>query len=950
MFQGGLANSGQSAHDPTRGNPVAGALLERDGVVAAILDAIVGSRSGRGRALFLLGEAGLGKTSLLALAQAKADGYRQGLGRGSAAEVTLPFGILNQALTALGASDLSRGTGSRPLDSRATVFHSALKAVRAGIPTLLALDDLQWADSDSLALLTFLCRRIADQPVVIVGTLRPNPEGAMDAVQRAAAEGDAAIETLAPLSPRAATELLETRTGKAVDEETARRAWEASGGNPLLLEHLATRLLPGGGLRVIGPGESALGFGLLLSRFAGVSSRAYEFARMASVLGTSFRVSDAAALSDHSARSAAQVVEELSRAGLIRGETPRTAEFVHPLFRQLLYEDIPEPVRSQHHANAFRLLAASGANISEAALHARLAGLSGDSQAIAVLTEAGRLATSAGAFSQARGHYQAAVDAAGDHAGPTLLMALGQAALASGDVQGAISTYRRAVNLPDLSPNTSVAARRLLGRALMVAGRHEQADIELNLAIETALRVDQSLAVEAQLDHASGRWQHNRADVSLTLLTRARALAQQLSPQLRRHADMAWGFIAFHMGDPAGMATVEEAARAAEADPASDLSDLAWSWGALGMWMLVARFAERFSESDRAFDIGYRAAQEARMPTAEATLAISQLDQHVRLGRLREASQLITRGAELAEVLPITAPWLGIARASLEFELGQPEGALAACSSAERLAAPYRDRLPVFWMWLGHIRGRLNLDSGRVVEAAEDYQQVEQVAATSQIIEPCVVPWSSSAIEAYVGAGRPADARRLIDQIDRLAVRLPCQWPRATAAIGRARLAVSEGDFDGADVNFRHGLGLLQKLPMPLINADAMITYGRFLRTHRHPREARPWFARALQLAETSNATRLWRLAREELLAAGGRRLRPRATLTPQETRVAQLAAEGLSDKQIGRRLSISERTVDAHLQHIYTKLAISSRRELMRQSIGGDEKFARRAVTTIGS
>lgn len=919
---------------------MAGALLEREGAIAEIDRVLADAGSSRGRALFLVGEAGLGKTSLLALARTKTHGFRQGLGRGTAAEVSLPFGILSQAMASLGDVELSRITARRPLDSRATAFQSTLKALRSGGPVLLALDDLQWADPDSLTLLTFLCRRIADQPVVIVGTLRANPPSAIETIRRVAIEGDAVIENLGPLSALASAELLEIETGRPLDPQTARHAWEASGGNPLLLKHLATSLLAEGKLRVMRPEkDSPAGLALLLPRFAGVSSPAYEFARMASVLGTSFRPSDATGLAHFSEKSAALALEELARAGLVRSESKRSAEFVHPLFRQLLYEEIPEPARNQYHAMAFRMLAASGAALSEAAAHARLAGLSGDPQAVAALEGAGRLAMSAGAFSQAREHYQAAVDAAGDQASASLWLALGQAALVGGDVEAALLAYRRVLTLPALPPEVNVTARRLLGRALMVAGRHDQAEAELSIAEEIALRIDRSLAIEVQLDHAGGRWQTTGADHMRELLASARELARDASPQLRRRVDLAWSFAVLHQGDPAGLAVVEAAARAAESDPVSDLGDMAWSWGALGMWMLVARFTERFAESTRAFEISYAAAGEAGMPTAEASLAISQADQLVRLGALREAGDLITHAAELAELVPLTAPWLAVARAHLDFELGKTETSVAACDQAERLGAAYRGRLPVFWLWLWHTRGRLLLDAGMPADAATVYEKVEQLARLSQLLEPCIVPWIWSAIEAHVAAGRIADARRLLETLDRIVAPLPCKWPRAALAIGRARLAERDGDLDQSNASFCEALEHLRRVPMPLAQVEGLIAYGRFLRVHRHPREARPYFAKALELAERSEADRLTRLARDELRAAGGRhRHERRGLLTPQETRVAQLVAEGWSDRQISQRLSISARTVDAHLQHIYSKLGIRSRRDLMRHPVGSQE------------
>jgi DNA-binding NarL/FixJ family response regulator len=122
---------------------------------------------------------------------------------------------------------------------------------------------------------------------------------------------------------------------------------------------------------------------------------------------------------------------------------------------------------------------------------------------------------------------------------------------------------------------------------------------------------------------------------------------------------------------------------------------------------------------------------------------------------------------------------------------------------------------------------------------------------------------------------------------------------------------------------------------MPLVEARTLMAYGGFLRRQSEPRRARPHFARALELAEASSAVRLAEEASQELEAAGGRRLRNKHPdeLTPQESRVAALAGEGLSNEQIARAMVVSVKTVETHLHHVYDKLGISSRRELIRRA-----------------
>src|SRR5260370_33273586 len=103
-------------------------------------------------------------------------------------------------------------------------------------PALILLDDLHWADPDSLALVSFLSHRLSSVPVALVATLRPWPRAALDLARHLAQQGQAQLEQLMPLSPPAATALLTERMGADLPEGTIDRAWAASGGNPPLLE------------------------------------------------------------------------------------------------------------------------------------------------------------------------------------------------------------------------------------------------------------------------------------------------------------------------------------------------------------------------------------------------------------------------------------------------------------------------------------------------------------------------------------------------------------------------------------------------------------------------------------------------------------------------------------------------------------------------------------------
>jgi len=128
---------------------------------------------------------------------------------------------------------------------------------------------------------------------------------------------------------------------------------------------------------------------------------------------------------------------------------------------------------------------------------------------------------------------------------------------------------------------------------------------------------------------------------------------------------------------------------------------------------------------------------------------------------------------------------------------------------------------------------------------------------------------------------------------------------------------------------------LSREVPSPPLQARVLLRYGVYLRRRGERVAARRPFADALELAESVGAEIIGTRAAEELGAVGGRQRRrhdnPDA-LTGAEARVASLAAEGMSDRQIAQRLNISVHTVETHLQHVYRKLGIKSRRDLMRR------------------
>ena len=335
-------------------------MLEREGVMAAVRGLLRDALGGRGGALFVAGEAGLGKTTVLHYAaEATADRFRTGIGRADVAEAALPFGLIGQALgPLLDGHAMPAGPATAPAD----YFYAVLAQLRdaASEPLLLALDDAHWADPDSLTLLRLICRRITELPVAVLVAARPWPPEALWAGEELAASNLATVWHLTPLSTDAARSMLPGAVGDERD-----RAADLCAGNPLLLGHVAAALEAGEGIP--DPrGHASWARRLLLSHLSGLSEPARGYVRAAAVLGRRFRPEVAAQVAGLAAADAAAAQEAFAASGLGRDGADGGAEFSHELIRQAIYE-LAAPVRARLHETAFRVLAARGDNPGEAA-------------------------------------------------------------------------------------------------------------------------------------------------------------------------------------------------------------------------------------------------------------------------------------------------------------------------------------------------------------------------------------------------------------------------------------------------------------------------------------------------------------------------------------------------------------------------------------------------------
>ena len=909
-------------------------LWERDQQLNAAAACIAAARDGLGGALFVFGEAGLGKTAVLdEVCRQAGDDLLVARGRCDPMETSLAFGVLSQVMHDLGAADDLWVAGTEDTHGRVATLHRTLRWLEnvARSPVLIALDDLHWADPDSLVLLGFLCRRLAGLPVAVIASLRPWPAAATDLAWSLGRGGNAEVEHLRPLTEQAAAGVLQQSLGRASPPDVVGRAWRLTGGNPLLLGLAAGRLgVEGeGSSEAEGLAVSVVERSLVLKRFAGLAPAGTRWAQAAAALGVEFRpelVSEVAGLDGEAAEAAAEAVW---RSGLARAGRNGAAEFVHPLFGQLLYEDIPPPVRSRLHARAFTALTARGMD-DIAAEHAIRANLAGDASAIRVLTETGRRALRAGAPATAASRLQAAVRLSGDGGAAALLAELGEALLEAGRGAEAASTAVRVLE-SDVSLAQRVSALTMLSRARFGMGDFEGAGAALESAVALAEQDCPEAVVLPLCRHADAVLMTAGPAAALPLAARARALAEGAGKGLRAQARAKWGMLAFYCGHPWGLMTAlsegEHLLGATRTEVAADIRS--GGCGVLAPFAIAAMYGERFAEAEAAFSVGIDEAERVGAVTGAATLEIPYGLMLLRR-RLHDSLAVADRLLAVADLVPLAEPFARTLRSYALLELGEEQQ-----SAVERERAYATATAFGIWMsllWLDHAQGVALLRRGWFKDASDVYVKLDERYRDLGVEEPCVVPYARHAVVAHTRAGRTREAERVVDWLDERATVLPCRWPAAAAAAGRAVLALRGGNRAEADKLYRAAMDHLDDTSLPLERAELLIEYGSMLRRDGNPRDAREMLRSAGEVAEAGGGIWLARRAGEELAAAGGRRRIRRGAqeLTPQEQRIARLAATGASDKDIATHLTVSLRTVRTHLEHVFAKLDIHSRRELM--------------------
>jgi DNA-binding CsgD family transcriptional regulator len=235
--------------------------------------------------------------------------------------------------------------------------------------------------------------------------------------------------------------------------------------------------------------------------------------------------------------------------------------------------------------------------------------------------------------------------------------------------------------------------------------------------------------------------------------------------------------------------------------------------------------------------------------------------------------------------------------------------------------------------------GLVELALGNAASALPGLRATTEYWLATGIGEPNLLSTFPLHVEAAVALGELADARKLLDWVELRAEKLDRAWSLACAARGRALIADAEGDEAGADAAFARAYEQHERRPQQWKSyelARTQLAHGTILRHRLRKREAQDLLDQALATFERLGA-RLWaEQARSELARIGSRAAAAGRELTETERRIAALAVEGRSNKEIAAALHLSPKTVEWNLSRIYAKLGIRSRAQLAARAITG--------------
>ncbi|MEV7965440.1 AAA family ATPase [Sphaerisporangium sp. NPDC088356] len=898
------------------------------GIVTRFLDSLSTGPAG----LVLQGEPGIGKTTLWvgAVGQARRRGFRILACRPAAVETQLSYASLADLLGDLPAAVLgslpdpqrraidvvllrSDPEAASP-DRRATgaALLSIVERLADDGPVLLAIDDLQWMDTSSVQAIGFAVRRLRS-PVGVLAALRIGEHDDPGPLVRLPDPDRMRHLRVGPLSLGALHGVIRARLGQSLPRPAMVRVQQVSGGNPFYALELARTVGDGRASGPVWPLSTDLAH-LVRDRVGRIPAGVQQaLLAVAALADPTVEAVQLAVRIDSG--EVDRLLENAERAGLIRLDGHRV-QFTHALLAAGVYAAAsPGDRRAMH-----RRLAAGPVDLEERARHLALGAVRADQETAAALDEAADRARRRGAPAAAAELLDLAVELGAD--APERRIRSAQHHFDAGDPVRARTMLEEVVAA--LAPGRLRAeALRLLATLRLHDDDYREAASYLQRALDET-GTDRWLRVRILIELLYVLVNLGRIPDANQLTGSTVADAEGLGdPGLLANALAGAVMIRFLSGGGLDEPTLRRALELENRDvPApimlrpSLISSLLLGWtGRLDQArdQLVAlrrSCLDRGEESDLMFGAFHHVIVECwRGNLAEAHLI---------------AEDTLERAWQLGTGLPFAVALS--THATVAAYAGRTDEARRA--AREALVIFERGSCLAVTVWPTITLGFLEVSLGNYEAAAATLGPLVGAATAMGYGEPTAAPFAPDAAEALIAVGRLDEAAALVEQLERNGRRLDRAWALALGARCRSLLLAARGDLDAASDAAERSLAEHERLPMPFERARTQLVLGRIQRRRRLKRAAATALQDAVRVFDELG-TPLWAARARADLERVGAGHSGGTELTPSERRVAELAATGMTNRDVAAALFISAKTVEANLARVYRKLSIRSRAEL---------------------
>jgi DNA-binding CsgD family transcriptional regulator len=903
--------------------PMALEIVGREEEFDSIRAFITGSEAGEGPAVLVLeGEPGIGKSTLWlsGVEHARERGLRVLIARPAEAECDLAHaglgdlfeGVLDDVLprlsaprrSAIEAALLVQEAPPDAVDPRALAIavRDALHVLAEQSRLLVAIDDFQWLDVASASALAFAWRRLDPSPVLLL-LARRSAEGAQPSeLEHALSEGRVRRLSLGPLSVGALHALLRDRSSRVFARQTLLRIHEHSGGNPFFALELAGALGSDVDPTKPLPVPSTLEE-IVRARLARLPATTRSALVLVAALGAPPESLLARAGVDPQVLDAAfeeHVIERRNGA----------LQFTHPLLSSVLYAQEVDR-RSVH-----RRIADVVDDPLVRVRHLALATEAEDGEIASLLDEAVRTASKRGAAAVAAELAEQAVRLTAREA----VQDRHRRALAAARAHRAAGEWTRAKAIAgELLAGSDVGPPR--AEALLVLAELEGLDRSITLLEEALHEASSRRALQAVI-RCRLAWATRFKQGYDAAIEHARAaleLADELDDDcLRIDALLMLTFLGSALGDPEATAHAARACELARGTDEARLSD--------ATSMLAGVLEPTDSDKARALLEGeYQAWHERdELRTAGILWTLSWVE--LQAGRWQLAAEYADRAYEIKIQYGLEAPWDHLPIAMIAAHRGQLDLARAHSERALRLGEEQIGlHTPVHLGTMGVVA----LESGDPRTAADWFAEAE--AETTRLGWRAADRrwWTGDHVEALLELGRVVDAVGILEMWEEDARRVGSDAVLAHVTRCWGLVAAARGDVAAAASLLEDAIAQHELVGDRFGRARALLALGVVRRRQRQKRATRNAIGAALSEFEQLGAATWLEKARAELGRIGGRtRIEG---LTPAESRVARLVAEGRTNREVAAALFLGEKTVETHLTHVYAKLAVRSRAELAR-------------------